>query len=69
MRERQGKVPASLQKWDSAIPKISVDYFFLGGHEMEATENPMLVILDEEKGIFCTRLLEHKGMGGATMSG
>ena len=39
-----------------------MDYFFLGGEECEAAENPMLVMLDEERGHRYARMLEHKGM-------
>ena len=34
----------------NAAPKIALDYFFLGGEDMEAVENPMLVALDQETG-------------------
>ena len=43
-------------------PKVSMDYFFLGGEECEASENPVFVMLDEECGSRYARMLDHKGM-------
>ena len=37
----------------NAVPKISMDYFFLGDESAEASENPMIVLVDEEKGQRC----------------
>ena len=40
-----------------------MDYFFLGGEEAEASETPMIVLLDEEKGNRYARMIEQKGIG------
>ena len=35
---------------ENAVPKISMDYFFLGTEESDASDNPMIVMVDEENG-------------------
>ena len=40
-----------------------MDYFFLGGEDMEASENPMLVMLDEGRGNRYARMVDQKGLG------
>ena len=42
--------------------KKIMDYFFLGGEECEAAENPMFVMADEENGHRDTLLVEKKGL-------
>ena len=41
-----------------------MDYFFLGGEDMAAAQNPMFVMTDEDKGNRYARLIEHKGLDG-----
>ena len=40
-----------------------MDYFFLGGEDREATDNPMFVMIDEERGNRYARQVEHRGLG------
>ena len=48
---------------DNAVPKISMDYFFLGTEETAAEDNPMFVLADEENGHRYARMVESKGLG------
>ena len=48
---------------DNAIPKITMDYFFLGTEDVAAEDNPMFVLADEENGHRYARMVEHKGLG------
>ena len=48
---------------DAAIPKISMDYFFLGGEDSDANESPMFVMMDEERGNRYARMIDSKGLG------
>ena len=45
----------------NAVPKVSMDYFFLGGDDADASDCPMFVMMDEERGNRYARMLEHKG--------
>ena len=47
---------------ENASPKLSMDYFFLGSEGVDAAENPMFVLADEENGHRYTRMVEHKGL-------
>ena len=47
---------------EHGLPTISMDYFFLGGEEMEASEHPMLVMLDEDRGNRYARMVDAKGL-------
>ena len=47
---------------ENAVPKVSMDYFFLGSEETEAAESPMFVMVDEEKGNRFARMVDHKGL-------
>ena len=35
---------------DTGVPKISMDYVFLGSTEVDAEDNPMIVMVDEHTG-------------------
>ena len=48
---------------ENAVPKVSMDYFFLVGEGSEAVNNPMFVMADEDKGHRYARLVEQKGLG------
>ena len=49
---------------ESTITKVSMDFFFLGGEECDAKDNPMLATIDEESGNRYARLLESKATEG-----
>ena len=51
---------------DNKVPKVSMDYFFLGGDDADASDSPMFVMLDEEHGNRYARMIEHKGVGDGT---
>ena len=46
-----------------AVPKISLDYFFLSGVDEAASSNPILVMLDEDTGEKYARAVGVKGLG------
>ena len=48
---------------ENAVPKISMDYFFLGSEEVDAADSPMFVMVDEETGNKYARMVECKGLG------
>lgn len=48
---------------ENAIPKITMDYFFLGSEDTAAEDNPMFVLADEENGHRYARMVESKGLG------
>ncbi len=52
-------------KEDEAVPKISMDYFFMSKKDEEAKENPLIVMMDEETGEKYARAVGHKGVGTA----
>ena len=54
---------------EEGVPKISMDYFFLGGDNAAASENPMIVLVDERNGNRFARMVEHKGMEDGEMDG
>ena len=54
--QRRGEVE------ENGVPNISLDYFFLGGEDMEASENPMIVMSDKGRGNRYARMLDKKGL-------
>ena len=50
---------------ENAVPKISMDYFFMSTKDEEAKENPLIVMMDEETGEKYARAVGHKGVGTA----
>ncbi len=50
---------------EEAVPKISMDYFFMSSKDEEAKENPLIVMMDEETGEKYARAVGHKGVGTA----
>ena len=46
----------------NAVPRISMDYLFLGGADTEAKDTPMFVMLDDDNGNRYARLVEHTGL-------
>ena len=48
---------------EEAVPKISMDYFFMTKKDEEAKENPLIVMMDEETGEKYARAVGHKGVG------
>ena len=46
------------------VPRISMDYFYLGEEDKEAKENPMIVMVDEGTGEKYTRAVGKKGAEG-----
>ena len=47
---------------ENAVPKLTMDYFFLGSETMQADEHPMFVLADEENGHRYARLVDKKGL-------
>ena len=47
----------------SGVPKVSMDYFFLGSQEERADESPMLVMVDESTGNKYARVVDKRGIG------
>ena len=45
------------------VPKISMDYFFMSDKDEKASENPLLVVLDESTGTKYARAVGQKGLG------
>ena len=51
------------EKKAAQVPKIAMDYFFMGQEEDRATEYPMIVMLDETTGHRYMRAVGKKGLG------
>ena len=49
------------QDAENAVPRISMDYFFLGEGEECAHESPMFVMVDQDTGNRYARMVEQKG--------
>ena len=45
---------------EEVIPKVSIDYCFFSKNDEKVSDNPMLVMLDEEKGDVFARGTRHK---------
>ena len=48
---------------ETAVPRVMMDYFFLGDEEERAADHPMFVMVDDETGNRYARLVEMKGLG------
>ena len=48
---------------DSNVPRISFDYFFFSQEDQAASNNPMIVMLDESTGEKYARKVDQKGLG------
>ena len=46
-----------------AIPKVALDYFFLGTEGNKASDNPIVIMVDEATGEKYARMVEQKGVG------
>ena len=44
------------------VPRITMDYFFLGDEKSKASKNPAMVMIDEETGNRYMRMVAHKGL-------
>ena len=49
---------------DMAVPRVSMDYFFLSTEDEKASRNPMLAMVDEGTGEKYARAVGNKGMKG-----
>ena len=49
---------------ESGVPRVCMDYLYLGEQEKEAKDSPMLVIVDEATGEKYARAVEKKGAEG-----
>jgi hypothetical protein len=45
------------------VPKIAMDYFFMGKVDEQASTNPLIVMVDEDTGEKYARAVGHKGIG------
>ena len=52
---------------ESAVPRISMDYFFLSEEDEKACKNPMVVMVDEKTGEKYARVVASKGLSGSEM--
>ncbi|MDA8582757.1 reverse transcriptase domain-containing protein [bacterium] len=62
-RNRPHPHGGSREEVEEHIPKISIDYFFFSKQDEKASDNPMLVMLDEETGDKFARATGRKGLG------
>jgi len=51
---------------ERAVPRIAMDYFFMNREEERASENPMMVMIDERHGNRYMRAVDKKGLGEGT---
>ena len=48
---------------EKAVPRISMDYFFMSEEEQQASENPLIIMVDESTGNKYMRAVGKKGLG------
>ena len=53
---------------EMAIPRMSMDYFFLSEEDEKASKNPMIVMVDERTGEKYARVVSNKGVTGSEMN-
>ena len=60
---RQHRRTTGSEDAERKVPKISMDYFFMSQEEEKASDNPMIVVLDEANGNRYMRAVGRKGLG------
>ena len=63
---RRGRKESDEDVLAQRVPRVSMDYFFMGQEGEKATEYPMLVMTDEETGYHYMRAVNKKGLGEGT---
>ena len=62
-RNQQHKRQNEDEKKKDAVPRMSMDYFFMSKEDEQASKNPLIVMVDEETGEKYARAVGRKGMG------
>ena len=62
-RARNMSHSGKLEESEGGVPRVSMDYRFMGKDDEKARENPMLVVVNENTKEKCVRLIGKKGMG------
>ena len=62
-RNKPHKKKTEDEKEDNRVPRISMDYFFMSQEEEKASQNPLMVMIDEEYGNRYMRAVGKKGLG------
>ena len=62
-RNKPHKKKAEEKKGGNTVSRISMDYFFMSKEEEKASQNPLIVMLDEEHGNRYMRAVGKKGLG------
>jgi len=56
---------SAIDKSEIEVPRVAIDYFYMGAEDEKASENPLIVMVDEGTGEKYARAIGRKGLGDA----